>query len=97
MKKYKFVTLAKTNSRFDKMIGNPILINSYKNAVSAIINEHSLKRGEMHSGNYDVENVTKLMSAGDMKNTDSFEVFFDYTFDDGIVRERRRTAICRVA
>lgn len=95
--KYKLVTLAKTNNRWDNMIGNPILINGRKNAFDALVDIHSTKRGEAWSGNYDVENVTKLMRAGDMKNTDHFEYFFDYTFDDGVKHERRRAAIIRVA
>lgn len=76
---------------------NSILFNGRINALDALINVHTQLRGEALSENYDIKNVTKIMHAGEMKNTDHFEYFFDYTFDDGIVHERRRIAICRVA
>lgn len=95
--KFKLVTFAKINNRWRNMTDNSVLINGRKNAFFALIEAHTKLRGKALSEKYDVENVTKIMHAGEMKNTDSFEVFFDYTFDDGIVHERRRIAICRVA
>ena len=94
---YEYVMFRKVKGKWESNPEAPVFqIASKKLAKEHIVSRHGLMRGFGWSGNHDIESVTRLHRGGDMKDTESLDFFFDYTYaPDAMHSVRYREAIRR--
>ena len=96
---YNHITLRKNNNGNWETATSPVSSSYFavNGTLKSFEDRHGYIQGLGWSGNHDIESVTKLRKGGDMKNTEKFDFFFDYTYaPDSMHSIRFREAISQV-
>ena len=95
--KYEYVTLVKTARgwELDKAEGYFRKGMNKAEATAKLISRHTSYYGQRHNANIGRGAVTKLLPGGARKDTDRFDMFFDYAIEWGGFRTRYREGIRR--
>ena len=96
--KYEYLTFSKTLPNGKWRLEPKLSVSalpSKKLAYDNFISRHTRFQDLSHIGRYGIEEVSRLHKGGTMKDTGSFDYFFDYTIACGSAQVRYREALAK--
>ena len=95
--KYDYLTLVKTANGWELDRAEGFLRKGMNKteATAKLISRHTSYYADRYNANIGRGSVTKLLPGGARKDTDRFDMFFDYAIEWGGFRTRYREGICR--